>query len=384
LRTEYEKGWKITNIFLEGSTGVKTHRDHFVFDFKLSELRKRILDFRDLSISDSEIQERYNLRDTRDWKLSERRRSLSENPHWGDYFTKCLYRPFDIRNYYHHKDVVELPRDEVISNMLMMKNVALVTSRSNVVDRQWSHISCSKFPLDTNWSSANGGNYLFPLYIYENPKKSPIFSRKQENGMFPLTIRHPNFSSEFLKDLSEKLGNIFVQDSTTDRSNSIGPEDVFHYIYAILHSSTYRSRYSQFLKTDFPRIPLTRSQTLFKDLCGLGARLCSLHLMESVPEPVTRYPVVGTNLVTQIRFMESETNSRVWINETQYFEGIPLEVWNFHIGGYQVLEKWLKDRKGRTLSHDDLEHYRKVVVVLLETRQIQEEIDHVIGGWPIL
>jgi len=168
------------------------------------------------------------------------------------------------------------------------------------------------------------------------------------------------------------------------------PEDIFHYIYAILHSPTYRARYAEFLKIDFPRLPLTSNVKLFRALCALGGELVALHLMESptLDKLITRFPERGDNHMEQVRYVEPATQQpgRVYINQGQYFEGVPPEVWTFHVGGYQVLEKWLKDRKGRQLSFDDLLHYQKIVVALRETLRLMKEIDQSIegqGGWPI-
>ena len=168
------------------------------------------------------------------------------------------------------------------------------------------------------------------------------------------------------------------------------PEDVFHYIYALLHSPTYRQRYAEFLKIDFPHIPLTSQVALFRALAGLGAQLVGLHLIESpeINNLVTRFPEAGDSLVERVRYVEpqGETPGRVYINKGQYFEGISPQVWALHIGGYQVLRKWLKDRRKRQLSFDDLLHYQKIVVALQETMRLMAEIDSIIdahGGWPI-
>jgi very-short-patch-repair endonuclease len=161
------------------------------------------------------------------------------------------------------------------------------------------------------------------------------------------------------------------------------PEDIFNYAYAIFHSPTYRTRYAEFLKIDFPRLPLTSDKELFKSLAEKGAELVSLHLMESpvLNTPITKYPIDGSHKVENVAY--DENNQRVYINKTQYFEGVPPEVWNFHIGGYQVCHKWLKDRKGRTLSYDERVHYQKIVVALKETVRLMEEIDEIIPSWPI-
>jgi predicted helicase len=188
---------------------------------------------------------------------------------------------------------------------------------------------------------------------------------------------------EFIKDVSEKLGLKFIEDGKGDLKETFGPEDVFNYAYAIFHSPTYRTRYAEFLKIDFPRLPLTSDKELFKRLAEKGAGLVSLHLMESpaLNNRITKYPVSGSNEVEKVSY--DENKQRVYINKTQYFEGIPAEVWNFYIGGYQVCQKWLKDRKGRILSYDELAHYQKVVVALQETIQLMAEIDKLIPGWPV-
>lgn len=174
-----------------------------------------------------------------------------------------------------------------------------------------------------------------------------------------------------------------------DLSSTFGPEDIFNYIYAVFHSPTYRQRYAEFLKIDFPRVPMTSSPQLFRRLCILGEELVALHLLESpyLSQLITRYPVVGDNIVEKgfPKFVAYEEGAPgyVYINESQYFEGVPKEVWEFHVGGYRVCEKWLKDRRGRQLSFDDLMHYQKVVVALKETIRLMAEIDKAIPGWPI-
>jgi len=172
-------------------------------------------------------------------------------------------------------------------------------------------------------------------------------------------------------------------------TGTFGPEDVFNYMYAVFHSPTYRSQYSEFLKTDFPRLPLTSKQPLFRALCGLGEELVGLHLMEKQVPPKTKFDVAGDNHVEKVRYTEpgqAAPTGRIWINREQYFDNVPQNVWEFHIGGYQVCQKWLKDRKGRKLSYDDLQHYRCIVSSLTETIRLMAEIDRTIdkhGGWPI-
>jgi sarcosine oxidase delta subunit len=212
-------------------------------------------------------------------------------------------------------------------------------------------------------------------------------------------VRRPNFAPEFLKEIEKKVGKQT-------------PEKIFNYIYAILHSPTYRTRYVDFLKIDFPRVPLTSDKKLFATLVKLGGELSALHLMESpeLNKPTTAFPVAGNGEVEKgfPKFTvggggdpaprstsaakkprptdaatEKEQTGRVYINKTQYFDGVPSNVWNFTIGGYQVCEKWLKDRRERQLTHDDLQHYKKIVAALSRTIELMSQIDATIPVWPI-
>lgn len=201
-------------------------------------------------------------------------------------------------------------------------------------------------------------------------------------------VRRPNLSPEFIQDFSKKLEMKFISEGKGDRHNTFSPEDIFSYMYAVLHSPTYRSRYAEFLKIDFPRLPLTSNPKLFRSLAQLGDRLVALHLMKETAIEITSYPIEGKNIIEQFRYTEPNQNAqgRVYINKTQYFENVPFEVWNFYIGGYQVCQKWLKDRKAKELTYDDLIHYQNIVAAIFEAITLMEHIDQVIyqyGGFPI-
>ncbi|HXL36854.1 MAG TPA: type ISP restriction/modification enzyme, partial [Ktedonobacteraceae bacterium] len=386
-KSEYESGWKITDILSVNSTGVKTHRDHFVVDIDESTLRKRIEDFRNLSLPNEAVAEQYSLGDTRDWKLSANRRSLAANPQWKNSFTRILYRPFDIRGYFHHDNIVELPRYELMYHMLAGDNLGIATTREVEIGRGWEHVLCSSKIIQHHTVSLKETNYLFPLYLYPDPNKKGLFdthfSTNAPGG------RCPNLSPAFITDISNKLNMQFIQDGKGDLQQTFGPEDIFDYMYAVFHSPIYRVRYADFLKIDFPRLPLTSNADLFRELCKLGERLVGLHLMEKFGKAMPKYPVKGNDMVEKIEYLEPRDKpeqGRVYINEEQYFEGVPPKVWNFHVGGYQVCHKWLKDRKGRTLTFEDIQHYQRVVAALGETIELMEQIDVAIeehGGWPI-
>lgn len=155
--------------------------------------------------------------------------------------------------------------------------------------------------------------------------------------------------------------------------NNISPEDIFDYIYATLHSPSYREKYKEFLKIDFPRVPYPKDKESFKKLVAYGAELRLLHLLESpkVNQYITTYPIAGSDTVENLSYK----NEKVFINATQYFGNVPEVAWNFYIGGYQPAQKWLKDRKKRTLTNEDIEHYQKIIVALTETDRIMQQID---------
>jgi hypothetical protein len=219
--------------------------------------------------------------------------------------------------------------------------------------------------------------------------------------------RVPNLDPRFVAEMEQKLGLKFVpeQPEAVSRKpsadSSFGPEDVFDYIYAIFHSPTYRKRYAEFLKNDFPRVPLTSDPKLFWKLVALGRELVALHLLESLEVDFleTTYPKKGSDVVENVRYVEpgvllatvepgahhsAKSKGRVYVNSEQYFDGVKPEWWGFHIGGYQVLQKWLKDRKGRRLSNEDIVHYQRVVVAIKETIRLMFEIDKAIPKWPIV
>jgi predicted helicase len=374
LRPEYEKGWKITDILPVNSTGIETGKDKFVIDFDPEPIRQRLEIFLDNKLGDAEVKERLSLSENYAWRVSEARKQLMAVKDWQSLFRRILYRPFDIRPIYYHSSVVWRTRSNVMRHMLRGENIALVTSRMTKGET-YQHALVSKVIAEKILLSPNTSNnaFVFPLYLY------PAEGEMQFDG----GKRRPNLNPEFNKAVQEKLGLKFVEDGQGDLKETFGPEDVFNYAYAVFHSPTYRTRYAEFLKTDFPRLPLTSDKNLFKALAAKGAELVSLHLMESptLNKLITVYPVTGLNVVEKVHY--DDNKQRVYINETQYFEGVPPEVWDFHIGGYQVCQKWLKDRKGRVLTYDDLTHYQKVIVVLKETIRLMIEIDRLLLTWPI-
>jgi len=276
-------------------------------------------------------------------------------------------------------------------HMLAGENLGLITSRINgQVSLNYFFVSSAitDFHILDN---ARDSISLFPCYLYPEEGRMP-----DRNWPAGKNGRTPNFAPKFVGQFAGNIGLEFVSDGKGDLKNTFGPEDIFNYIYAVFHGPTYCSRYAEFLKIDFPRVPVTKNVKLFRALCGLGGELVALHLMESdkLDTHITTFPVSGDNAVIKVGETRKQLaevvngKGKLYINPTQYFDNLPEEVWNFHIGGYQVCYKWLYDRKkaGRKLSAEDIEHYHKIVVALSETIKIMKQIDKTIeahGGWPI-
>jgi predicted helicase len=207
-------------------------------------------------------------------------------------------------------------------------------------------------------------SFIFPLYVYPEP-----------NDLLGETTRSPNFNQAIVLQIATGLGLKFTTEKTND-ANTLAPIDLLDYIYAVLHSPTYRETYKEFLKIDFPRVPYPADVKQFWQAVTLGGELRQIHLFENttVNDFITGYPVSGSNIVGKLRYEDG----RVYINETQYFEGVPQLAWEFYIGGYQPAQKWLKDRRDRALSFEDILHYQKIIKALVETDRLMREIDKVL------
>ncbi len=375
VQTEYERGWPVNEIFPVNSVGIVTARDHLTIKWSPAEVWETVKDF--ATLPEDVAREKYRLgEDVQDWQVSLAQADVRKSGPERGKVVPILYRPFDMRFTYYtgqSRGFICRPRAEVMRHMLAGKNFGLCSSRGMEIGGGWEHVFCSQTLIQHHTVSLKEVNYLFPVYI-------------QPQDMFTGDGRTPNYNPTFLEDCSGRLGLKFKPEGRGDLTTTYGPEDVFHYAYAVFHAPGYRSRYVEFLKMDFPRLPLTGNKALFSSLVGLGAELVSLHLMEPprLENFITRFPISGSQVVERVRY--EENRRRVFINDQQFFEGVPLDAWAFQVGGYQVLHKWLKDRKGRVLSYQDLHHYQKIVVALAETIRLMAVIDAVIdahGGWPL-
>jgi predicted helicase len=374
---EYQLYPSLTAVLPTHSKPILTKRDHITIHLDRESLLSTLNDL--VQLSHSDFIAKYGLEaDSRDWTYASAKKTVASFGIKDAFIQPVNYRPFDKRwTYYVNKTkgFMAYPVYGLLGHMLK-PNLGLCIPRQ-INQLPWRHVlavgGITEFCYISN--QTREANDVFTLYSYEEAS--------EQGTLDVASHRRPNLSSSFLKSLSTALG--LAQAGAHGLPAGLTPEDIFHYAYGVFHSPGYRSRYAQFLKTEFPRLPLTGNLELFRALARLGSELVALHLLESpkLAKPRTKFIGGRDPEVEKV----SWSKNTVWIDKAQTtgFRGVPESVWNFHIGGYQVCEKWLKDRKGRTLSKDDIAHYHKIVVALAETIRLMAEIDKVIekhGGWP--
>ena len=367
------------------------------FDFNRDELDERIRKFYGKKY-DAEFVERFAIHASSSYDIEARRDQTRFAP---TKIHQCLYRPFDFRWLYYDPELTSRPASKVMRHQLAGKNLALVCLRQTRRSEEGTFF-VSQNLINKDAVSLFDIGTVFPLFLYD--ETLTFDTGQKEIGFAHGQSKRPNLAQSFLKTVAVVLQ--LPQKGAHNLPAGLTPEDIFHYAYAVFHSPGYRSRYAEFLKIDFPRLPLTGNLELFRALARLGGELTALHLLEfevgrvaprasssTVQERRARSDAPYQPLTEFIGGRNPEvekiswSQNTVWIDKAQTigFKGVREEVWNFHIGGYQVCEKWLKDRKGRTLTKDDLAHYQKIVVALAETIRLMAEIDAVIerhGGWP--
>ena len=362
LADEYEYWHKINEIMPVNSAGVVTGQDKVAIRWRYEEMFSASRDF-----------------------VFPENEALDEA-----LVVPILYRPFDTRHTYYSGSVITRRRQEVMRHMLAGDNLGLNFMRQVALNDLYSHFGVSAAIIDNRtFYSSKGIVYLAPLYTYP-----------PQQGLEASNEREPNLAPEFTADIEWRLGLRFIPDGEGDLEETFGPEDVFHYIYAVFHSPTYRERYDQFLRADFPRVPLTDDVELFRALVGLGSELTAVHLLKSDGLSTAQFgfPIPGDNEVEKAHpkyYAPGEKPpgetapiecGRVYISKSnrrsgkhgQYFDGISPEVWESRIGGYQPMDKWLKDRKGLVLTFNDISHYRRIAAALQETLRITAEIDQAV------
>ena len=367
LSKEYEKGWKINDIFRNHVTGIVSMGDNFIIEENQDKLKNKLQKFLTEDTTEEKLKQDFNLGENYPrWILNNKPKIKIDTKK----FTLMAYRPFDHRWTYFDNKLIWRWREEVMQHFLTKDNLGIIFAR-NFPSENTPPVFCSKNITNFRyWSRAGmqGGDYLSPLYLYPEGELT--------------TEREPNLNPEFIKDITEKLGE------------KPTPENIFYYAYAVFHCPSYRKRYSEFLKIDFPRLPITNNKKLFDELSKHGKTLVNLHLLGKNPfdksKTIFEYPTQWQVKINdkcenwQIEKVEyAADKKRVYINKEAYFEGIDETTWQFMIGGYQPLDKWLKDRKkaGINLSNEDIKHYIKIAVSLRETKKETQKINKLIPQW---
>lgn len=352
---DFEKGFKLTELFPLNNVGIVTAKDSILIKDTKKELKESVESFYQINAA-------------------------------LDFIRPISYRPFDVKFVYYDTKLVERAREKLMQHFINGDNLGISLCKQFKTGETYQHVSISNKIIESCFVSNRTSEItsIFPLYLYPE-------SNGQQAIVQSITERTPNLNVEILKQIANKAGLTFTNEKETTK-DTFAPIDILDYIYAVLHSPSYRKKYKEFLKIDFPRVPYPENQDTFWKLVKLGGELRQIHLLESpeVNKYITQYPIYGDNIVTKIKFEENyEINNgdtvtfidpvypmgRVYINDTQYFEMVPEVAWNFYIGGYQPAQKWLKDRKGRELGFEDISHYQKIIVALKRTDELMKEID---------
>jgi len=332
----YNKGFSVSELFPINNVGIVTSNDSILINDKKETLIKKVAEFYEMDPDEKFIQ-------------------------------IISHRPFDNKFIYYDCNLIERGRKKIMNHFINKDNVGIDLCRQLVTD-DYSHIFITNKIVDDSFVSnkSRERGYVFPLYLY------PESNAQQTIGLNPERI--PNLNLEIVKQIADKLVLTFTNEKET-AADTFAPIDILNYIYAVLHSPTYREKYKEFLKIDFPRVPYPKDKSTFWQLVKLGGEIRQIHLLEGsvVEKFITLYSIDGDNVVGKIRYQDG----KVYINESQYFANVPEVSWNFYIGGYQPAQKWLKDRKERKLEFDDILHYQKIIVALSETDRLMKEIEKI-------
>lgn len=341
---EYEKGFSVKSLFSTSTSGVETKRDALFIDNDQDVLIKRMQTLLSGSY-DWRFEEKYRVEDTNGYEI---KRLLKGKKFYRQFIRQIEYRPFDRKWIYYDPDLLARAFYSTMQHLLNDGNFGLVVKRG-FDEPNAAPVFVSKHIIDRRfWSrpGMQGAEHIAPLYVY------------------PLGEKQPNLNVEIVTKIEQTIGE------------KVKPETLFDYVYGVLHSAKYRKDYEEFLKIDFPRVPYPEDAPSFRRREKFGEKLRLLHLLEATvsQQGLAHYDVEGSSKVEKLKY----EGGKVWINDTQYFGNVPVSVWEFYIGGYQPAQKYLKDRKGRTLNYDEIEHYRKIICVLQETIEVMNEVDGVL------
>lgn len=372
---EYNKGFRVDELMRVYSNGIQTGRDELFIDDDRKQLEQRIVKLLNGDI-DSSFIERYNIKDSSSYNLIARIKKSTFNP---KFIQRLAYRPFDIKYFYYDENLVKRSFYRVFKHMLY-NNIGLICSRqfgSKV------HFITGVSDTLVEMSSQPFAPYnVFPLYIYSTEGEIDFEKGCQPNldeNIWRTIENWVKYGHEFKPLTNNEQAGLLGFDAEPVEPHFIAPEDIFDYIYGVLHSPLYREKYKEFLKVDFPRIPYPKNKAEFEHYMECGHQLRELHLMHDLPTDLNiSFDIPGSGIVEQIRPIPNKDDGysySIYINDSQFFSAVPTDAWEMYIGGYQPAQKWLKDRRGRTLTSDEIKHYEKIIYVLTETKRIMDTMD---------
>jgi Type ISP C-terminal specificity domain/N-6 DNA Methylase len=400
LRAEYLQATslaKLMDVYGDPAPGIVTTQDQFAISWTEKEAVDKVERFLKTE-KESEARAIWKLCSQEQWNYKNAKKELPDSG-WEKKSQRVLYRPFDIRWTIWDSHVAVHRRTRAMRHLVGASSRGIVTV-GQVAEGIFNHVVATDTVIDNRLTKSNKGvAFVFPLYLL--PTEQEV-----KSGLYDRAERRANINEELAADVANDLGLVYAPLGAGDLQETVGPEDLFYYTYGILHSPTYRDRYSDFLRSEFPRIPFTTDVDLFRDVVEKGRDLFDLHIFASplLATTTTSYPVPGSNAVEaghptymppgtkDPQTREPISDGRVYISKDrprlkkrgQYFEGVAPEVWEFHLNGYQVLHKWLKDRRGRQLSLAEIEHYEKIVKAISETIRLMAEVDEAIPAWPVV
>jgi hypothetical protein len=370
LEARYLSGFSVADLFSPNgrpAPGIVTTHDEFAISWNAAESAEKVERLL-ATKTEADARQLFRLCSQSQWNYTGAKVGLADFK-WRQAITPIAYRPFDTRFTVYNSHVAVHRRERVMAHIFKRQNLALLVTKA-VRDTKYAHCfltdTCNEVIFLSGVSASNAMS--LPLYLFP------------EEGTLDQSIR-VNFEPELYGQIRTTAGlssTPAIPDGTDKFRNATGdarPDEikVFDYIYGVLHSPAYRATYVEFLKTGFPRIPFPASAESFRAISEQGEALRRLHLMEDAAIGATPYLFHGDgdSVVEKPR----HENGNVWINADQYFDDVPAVAWEFHIGGYQPAQKWLKDRKGRVLTYDDIRHYQRMIKILTETDSIMHGID---------
>lgn len=383
LNAQYQQGLAVNELFKLHGTGIVSKRDKLAFQDTKKDIVRVVEDI--YNLSPEAIKQKYsNISwDSRDGKVEFCKTNVMQYGLKDSLFIKCSYRPFDTKWTYYtgvSKGFIGWPVKHIMQHFLRGDNVGLVTVRRIKTGNNLGVFVSNKISDDA--LSGMSSSVICPLYLYpvdNSNEGQQSISNHHHSG----SGRVANLNEALVQRIAHAIGWQYVHEASSS-PHSFAPIDVFDYVYAVLHSPAYRAKYAELLKSDFPRVPLPPNVEVFAGLVDLGSRLRQLHLLSSplVQQFITHYPIAGSNTIDNPYYQATAPHpitgaaqGRVYLNDAQYFDQVPLVAWSFYIGGYQPAQKWLKDRKHQTLNFDDIEHYQQMIVSLTQSYYIMQQID---------